>query len=69
LSVLKPGGILAVISFHSGEDAIVKDFFAENSKAIESLSDKPIIATNKEVEDNPRSRSAKLRIGRKNETN
>ena len=65
LSCLVPGGILAVISFHSGEDTIVKDFLMDHAGEIESLTDKPIIATSEEVEKNPRSRSAKLRLGRK----
>lgn len=65
LSLLQPGGILAVISFHSGEDSLVKNFFRTESSAIESLTDKPVIATAAEIMSNPRARSAKLRLGRK----
>ena len=65
LSILAPSGILAIVSFHSGEDEIVKAFFQENSKEIEALTGKPIIASNNEITINPRSRSAKLRLGRK----
>lgn len=64
LSLLKPGGKLIVVSFHSGEDAIVKRFFvtSEISGLGRSVSKKPILPTDKEVEENPRSRSAKLRV-------
>jgi 16S rRNA (cytosine1402-N4)-methyltransferase len=65
LSSLKSGGILAVISFHSGEDSIVKTFFQDHSGELEALTDKPVIASDIELTKNPRSRSAKLRIGRK----
>ncbi|MEK7567812.1 MAG: 16S rRNA (cytosine(1402)-N(4))-methyltransferase RsmH [Patescibacteria group bacterium] len=57
-------GRIAIISFHSLEDRIVKRFFQEKAKAGLGilLNKKPIIADDKEVEGNPRSRSAKLRI-------
>ncbi|MCK9393848.1 MAG: 16S rRNA (cytosine(1402)-N(4))-methyltransferase RsmH [Candidatus Paceibacterota bacterium] len=63
IEVLKPGGRLVVITFHSLEDRIAKVFFKERQKnqEIEILTKKPVIATNEEAKDNPRSRSAKLR--------
>lgn len=62
-SILNPGGRLAVISFHSLEDRIVKNCFREmkGEGAVELLTKKPIIAKAEEVKNNPRSRSAKLR--------
>lgn len=61
--VLKKGGRLAVISFHSLEDRIVKRFFRDMAKKseVEILTKKPIVSSDKEREENPRSRSAKLR--------
>jgi 16S rRNA (cytosine1402-N4)-methyltransferase len=61
---LNKGGRIAAISFHSLEDRIVKNFFKEKAKNGEGkiLTKKPIVATNMEIVDNPRSRSAKLRI-------
>ena len=61
---LSVAGRLAVISFHEGEDWIVKNFFnflKKNGQAV-VLTKKPITATRSEVVANPRSRSAKLRI-------
>ena len=60
VSILSPGGKIAVISFHSLEDRIVKHFLLENSN-LEILTKKPIIATEEEVKNNPSARSAKLR--------
>ena len=79
---LKSGGRLAVISFHSLEDRIVKEFFREQSKdlvnppyeqlyaverkaIIKEVTRKPIAPSEEETKDNPRARSAKLRIAEK----
>ena len=59
-SRLKPGGVAAVISFHSLEDRIVKTAF-RNKQYWENLTSKPITATEEEIIRNPRARSAKLR--------
>ncbi|MCE5295320.1 MAG: 16S rRNA (cytosine(1402)-N(4))-methyltransferase RsmH [Chlamydiales bacterium] len=62
VELIAPGGIVAVISFHSLEDRIVKNFFKEQDKEIYSvLTKKPLVATPEECRQNPRSRSAKLR--------
>jgi 16S rRNA (cytosine1402-N4)-methyltransferase len=58
---LKPGGKIAIISFHSLEDRIVKHRFRE-SEWLKVLTKKPILPQADEVADNVRSRSAKLRI-------
>ena len=79
VSLLNPGGRLAVITFHSLEDRIVKTAMAEAARgctcppsfpvcvcgkkpAVKLISRKPIVAGEKELEENPRSRSAKLRV-------
>jgi 16S rRNA (cytosine1402-N4)-methyltransferase len=75
--VLKPGGRLAVVSFHSLEDRIVKTFLAERSKmsggsrhlpevaqlspSFQLLTRRPVVAGEAEISANPRARSAKLR--------
>jgi len=63
-SVLRPGGVIAVISFHSLEDRIVKHGFRESEHLV-PLTKRPIIASESEREANPRSRSAKLRAARR----
>ena len=59
---LAPGGRLAVISFHSLEDRLAKEAF-RNRQVWEPLTRGPVEATDDEVARNPRSRSAKLRVG------
>jgi len=64
LQILEPGGRLVVISFHSLEDRIVKNFF-KNNLNINLLTKKPVVPTRQEIIINPRSRSAKLRAATK----
>ncbi|MGA7374694.1 MAG: 16S rRNA (cytosine(1402)-N(4))-methyltransferase RsmH [Candidatus Sulfotelmatobacter sp.] len=66
--ILKPGGRIVVISFHSLEDRIVKDAFREGGiedKYFGVLTKKPVTASEEEQDRNPRSRSAKLRAAEK----
>jgi len=67
--LLLPGGRMLVISFHSLEDRIVKNFVKENQRfgkgaqpRLKSVTDKPIEPSSTEVQENARSRSAKLRV-------
>lgn len=63
-SVLKTGGVVAVISFHSLEDRMVKHTFRD-SESLDPLTKRPIVASDEERDRNPRSRSAKLRAARR----
>lgn len=63
-TVLRAGGVAAVISFHSLEDRMVKHSFRDNEH-LTPLTKRPVIASDEERQNNPRSRSAKLRAARK----
>jgi 16S rRNA (cytosine1402-N4)-methyltransferase len=65
--ILKPGGRVVVISFHSLEDRMVKDAFREQTQKgyFSVLTKKPVTATEEESVHNPRARSAKLRAAEK----
>jgi len=82
INCLKPGGRIGVVSFHSGEDKIVKEFFKTESKdcicppaapacichhraSLKIITKKPIPASEAESHENPRARSAKLRLAEK----
>lgn len=63
LELLAPHGRLAVITFHSLEDRIVKQYFkSQENKKIRLVNKKPIVAGEEELKNNPRARSAKLRV-------
>jgi 16S rRNA (cytosine1402-N4)-methyltransferase len=66
-TVLKPGGTAALISFHSGEDRLIKAALRDGLRAgvYEAISEDPIRPTEEEKRENPRSRSAKLRWARR----
>jgi len=65
--ILKPGGHVVVISFHSLEDRIVKDAFRDGASqgVYRLLTKKPVTASEEESDRNPRARSAKLRAAEK----
>jgi len=66
-AILAAGGYIAVISFHSLEDRLVKNDFRQNAKngVYEIVTKKPLVSCREEIKANPRARSAKLRIARK----
>jgi 16S rRNA (cytosine1402-N4)-methyltransferase len=61
---LLPGGLLAIISFHSLEDRLVKQAFIADAR-LERITRRPLVADAAEEQANPRSRSAKLRLARR----
>jgi len=64
---LAPGGRLAIISFHSLEDRLVKHAFRSDDR-LEVLTRRPVRPTDEETSSNPRSRSAKLRVAERRDT-
>lgn len=67
VSRLSAGGRIAIISFHSMEDRIVKNMFRDFAKSgvVRIITKKPIVPSRLEIKENPRSRSAKLRVAEK----
>jgi 16S rRNA (cytosine1402-N4)-methyltransferase len=86
--ILRPGGVLAVVSFHSLEDRIVKTFLrarsgtairpsrhtpasltaATSSATFKQITRRPITPTEREISNNPRSRSGRLRVAERTTT-
>lgn len=63
IEILPIGGRLAVITFHSLEDRVVKQYFKKlENKQIKIINKKPVVASEEELRNNPRARSAKLRV-------
>ena len=62
--IVREGGRVGIISFHSKEDRLVKNYFRDMAKAGEAelMTKKPIQATEEEIKENPKSRSAKFRV-------
>jgi 16S rRNA (cytosine1402-N4)-methyltransferase len=69
IPLLLPSGRIVVISYHSGEDRIVKQCFLKHSQNsfhdLKILTKKPIVPTSEEISNNSRARSAKLRVAEK----
>jgi len=63
---IRPGGRLAIISFHSLEDRMVKQAFRDDDR-LEPVTRRPIVAGEEELDENPRARSAKLRVALRRE--
>ncbi len=63
--VVKPGGRVVLISYHSLEDRIVKRFFKDRANGFLPITKKPIVADAAELKQNSRSRSAKMRVGQR----
>ena len=66
--LLNKGGLMGIISFHSSEDKLIKDFITlqEKKGELSAITDKPIVPSIKELSISQRTRSAKLRIAKKN---
>lgn len=65
--LLKKGGLMGIISFHSGEDKLIKNFLKseEEKGELSAINDKPIVPSPSELSISPRTRSAKLRVAKK----